>query len=619
MNEDIYNEWIAKAAATRKVARFTITAPWAGFTPDLPPNLASASGFQAMYGLMARPDPQGNGEVLMVDAGNSPVDGGNLPLVTTIGSHTNVTMLAQFNRTTTAGAKTTGTEYGGPTMLALVGGDNITTKAAELWRVKPSDGTWEKVPYNVADADAAQSATVGREYLSDWAEFPAGAPDRDADSGNITEPVFVWCNLIDRVMIYPTPDANAVGGALLIENGTYEPLTDRFSDDFRAATVEHFGGRLYFGNTIEAGVQHRQRIRRTALFTADPKETIPGAGAFDIRDFSGDLLRLEKLADLLVAYFEDGVAFIRTTDIATAPDRVQLLREKRGLLSTHSVVSVGNQEHFGVFDDGWFFLDPSGRWTEVGILVGEDGIQIPKWKETFYQLLDKNNKHRTVVNYDGRYVRIAFTAIEAEAADNLQVWIFDPRGNRVFPDLYLQPVLCWGEANAQIRAATRWDELQGIWKMYTGSWNDWGAEFGVKNLNHGTTTGHVLVHDYNSYTRYDTVKGLDYNPAFLLRSMLTSGGDPTRLKTALKLWAEYIESATSSVGMTVGGDSAEGKQSRSVDWTQDGATVGDINRAFANFTHTSVNLYYELTGNSPIRIRSVLLDVAAGVSEERTG
>jgi hypothetical protein len=565
-------------------------------------------------GLMARPGPSGEGEVLIPDAGFTTVDGANLPLVTDDvpaagepSGNTCIALLGQFNRTTAAGAKAAGSEYDGPTLLAFIAGDGSTAGSAELWRVKPSDGTWEQVRYNLAAATLAHEAEATREFLSDWAEFPAGAPDRGEYSGNIAEPVFVWCNLHDRVMVYPTPDPGAVGGALLIENGTYEPLTDQFGAAFSAATVEHFGGRLYFGNTKESGTQHRQRIRRTRLFTADPDPTEPGAGAFDIRDFSGDLLRLEKLGDLMVAYFEDGTAFIRLSDIATAPDRVQLLREKRGLMATHAVCSVGNQEHFGIFDDGWFFLDPSGRWTEVGLL-NIDGTLTPKWKETFYNKIDMNYRHRTVVSYDGSYIRIAFTPLQGDGSDvdNQEVWVFDPRGNRVFRDTY--PVTVWGEGNLQIRAATDWDDISDTWSSISGSWASYAAKFGVKSLLHGSTTGYVMSHDYDLITRINVDTGAAESPSYSFVSQKLSFRDPTELKTALKLWLEYIHTGPGNVTLTVTGDSIDGSDSGQVSFSTD-TNPGDIEVLFRTFNFTSRNIQFSVGGTAPVMIRSILADL----------
>jgi hypothetical protein len=283
---------------------------------------------------------------------------------------------------------------------------------------------------------------------------------------------------------------------------------------------------------------------------------------------------------------------------------------------------VGNQEHFGIFDDGWFYLDPSGRWTEVGLVPTQEGVQLSKWKETFYRTIDLNQRQNTVINYDGRFVRIAFTP--NGQTTNTELWIFDPRGNRVFRDIYPQNVVCWAEANAQIREAIPWTDqpgpvlgLQGSWDEQVGSWDDLAAKFGVKNLNHGTAEGFVMVHDYSNYTKYDVGAGQQDNPSFSIQGMLSSGGDPTSLKTILKLWVEQIESGTKYVTMIIGGESTTNRVTTNVYWTQIGSSPGDINTVFATYNFTAANFYYQLSGTSPARIRTIILDVATGEAEER--
>ena len=620
-NEDIYEDWVRRADAISQVSRLRIGSPWQGYTPDLDPGQSSASGFQNILGLVARVDPGGFGEVLMPDSGFGPVPEAATGLPLGTGANINVTLLGMFNRTKTDGSRTADWDK---TMLAGVGGDDATAGAWDLYRLVPQTTLWQRVPFcRHASVTAAHESSAGREILPDWAEFPAGAPTRGGGSpqysGAITEPVFVWCGLNsdgdgDRVMMYPVADAVA---GLTIEDGAYEPLNElNFGEAFYAATVEHFGGRLYFGNTSESGTRHRQRVRRTALFTADVNPTLPGSGAFDVRDFSGDLLRLEKLGDLLVAYFEDGVAFIRSTDVATAPDRVQLLREKRGLLSTHAVTSVGAQEHFGIFDDGWFFLDPSGRWTEVG-MVDIDGIQTPKWKNDFYDNFDYDNRHRLTVSYDREFVRIAYP--KNGNTDNTEIWIFDPRGNRVFKDIYVNPVTVWANTEVTVRSATAWEDTVGTWSTITGSWASYGAKFGLKTLTHGTTTGFVLAHSPDFITKYSTAKGAAQFPSFEIDGMLTSLGDPTIMKRAKKLWVEQIHSNTGAVTLTVQGDNSDQTESGKVSFSNVGIP-GSIQTPFRTFNQVmSANLQYSISGTSPVRIRSILIDVQSTESEERLG
>jgi hypothetical protein len=276
--------------------------------------------------------------------------------------------------------------------------------------------------------------------------------------------------------------------------------------------------------------------------------------------------------------------------------------------------SVGNQEHFGIFDDGWFFLDPSGRWTEVG-MQNIEGKQVPLWKETFYNMLDMDYRHRIVVNYDGRYIRIAFTAKTYVGStdedfvdlDNQEVWVFDPRGNRVFRDTY--PVTCWAEANANIREAVDWDELTTSWSDLEGSWLSLAAKFSLKNLNHGTTAGYVLVHDYDIITKFNTDTGLNTAPSFAFTGILSSLGDPTELKTALKLWLEYIHTGGGSVSLEVSGNPSDGQESGTISYSTS-ANAGDIELLFRTFRFTAANIRFSISGTAPVMMRSILADIA---------
>ena len=73
---------------------------------------------------------------------------------------------------------------------------------------------------------------------------------------------------------------------------------------------------------------------------------------------------------------------VRETGLASAPNAVQILDTDRGLLGTHAVCSISNNLHFGIFDDGWWFLDSSGRWKEAGV-TQFNGRPVEKWRRTF--------------------------------------------------------------------------------------------------------------------------------------------------------------------------------------------------------------------------------------------
>jgi hypothetical protein len=282
---------------------------------------------------------------------------------------------------------------------------------------------------------------------------------------------------------------------------------------------------------------------------------------------------------------------------------------------------VGQQEHFGIFDDGWFFLDPSGRWTEVG-MVDIDGVQTSKWKEDFYNNLDYDKKHRIVVSYDREFIRIAYP--RNDSTDNTEVWIFDPRGNRVFRDIYPEAVTVWGIIDATIQTAIDWDDTDErifgkTWAEMDPTWTSYGAKFGLKNLNHGTTTGYIMVHNPNIITKYNGTSGAAVNPFFSLVGMLSSFGDPTTLKSPRKLWVEEIHSNTEAVTLGVQGDDPGQIEVGSVDFSADGI-AGSIQTPFRTFNQImSANLRYFVTGHAPVRIRSILVDVRTTPAEERLG
>ena len=629
-----------EARASVPSQKVPIRGPWLGYMPDIDPYNAPATACEEITGLVARPSRFGKGEVLRPDAGYAPTGSVHattgLPLDTNseVGSTTTeITLLAQFNRTNSVGALFTQQDT---TLMAIKAGDGtgpaVTEGWLEVYYLDPTDGqTWTKLVSSFdglgANPPLAHAPLANRDILPDWAVMPAGMAARTAYNGAtaaVAEPVFVWCGLEagdflgDRVMAYPIDTGAGTDGT----NPEFETITDRFGattgTGFYAETVEYWNGRLYYGNTSESGTHHRQRIRRTALFTADPLETTPGAGAFDLRDFTGDLLRLEKIGNVMAAYFTDGTAFVSATELATSPDRVEILRDRRGLISKWAVTPISDQVHFGIFTDGWFLLDPTGRWTEVGVM-DINGVATRKWKDDFYSNLNVANKHRLTISYDGTYVRIAYPKLGE--TDNQDVWIYDFRGDRVFKDTY--PVTQWGLMNAIISTGINWNEAEGSWDSggtdpQGNPLTTWQAEESRRGLEvplHGTTDGYVLTHDYELFTRYSTTTNVQVSPTFLYRSKLTNLGDPTLLKTATKLWLEYIQvSDPGSVIILAKGDSSELQEGGSVPITK--GMPGDTNVAWKNFNFTSANLQFEISGSAPIEIRSFLAEITPATTLE---
>ena len=289
-----------------------------------------------------------------------------------------------------------------------------------------------------------------------------GDPGNDQQSGNIDEPCWIFTNDVDEVMVFPSSSAESIAGT-----HAYEPLVDETSSPdldggdgigFKCKSVETWNGRVYFFNTEENGTRRQTRLRRTAKFTADPMTTLVGSGFFDFREFIGEGLRIETLDEVLACYFSDGLAFMRPTGVPTSPDEPQTISLERGLMGTHAVTPLGRNVHFGVFTDGWWLIDQSGRWQELGV-VNIDGKTIPKWRQTFYDDIPADQRHRVYTYYDQPNNLIYVARPTSSNPDPQEVWIYDPTSDRVFIENY--PVTCFGTFTPRLQAGVTIDALVG--------------------------------------------------------------------------------------------------------------------------------------------------------------
>ena len=603
-NPDIFEQQLARA--TQSVRRNTINhrSPWAGWMPDIDPHLQPPNACSRSRGLVARPDPSSRGEVLMPDDGFDAVDLGNLPLDDSGADAAEITCLAELPRTNATGTVTGRFDR---TLIAIVAGNDAAVEGT-MYITVPGTGLWEIVPYVAGGVEPVGD----RDRLYDFAIMSSGATNRAAawSGGPIDQPVMVFCNGFDEVTVYPS---DAVGDA---GQHSYATLTNN-PVNFIAKTCEAFVGRIYYGNTIENGTHYHQRIRRTALFTADPTNLTIGYGAMDLREFSGDLLRLEKLGSIMAAYFEDGTAFIRSTDVATAPDAYHVLKEHRGLLSTHSMVSIGDQEHFGIFDDGWFKLDASGRFTELGI-TNVNGAEIPKWRRTFYENLDMANRNRLFCSYDGEFVRIIYPRIGYDDAS--EVWIYDPRTDRVWIEDYLDGnyITVFGEASIAISAALNWNSIAALydarggdaWSTILGSWASMAAKFGLKALVHGNAGGYVLIHNPDFIQRLNTMTAALEYPTYEFHSVVSSFDEPRLLKTANEILIEYIYTNSPDAVLTVVGNplrpdgTPHTPETYNIDLTPTNRQPGEVLTVRQDYDFTDTELGFELSGTSPVLFRS---------------
>lgn len=604
-----------------------------GIVRDLPHDLVGLSGAKDTLGLVARADPAGGGEVLTNTPGYERVDPSNLPLGAT--TNTVVSLLKNFALVDDVTGQPSGSEdTQGLAVVTMPSLASPTTGETRLYRLDPTSTNWTNIPFTTGtgsaiagdegsatvDGDATTSggrpAPVSVLSMVDGVVFARGAPgtgDRQtlstdqANNGQITQPVFIWTNNLDPVFVYPRA-SNTL---------EYEPLTDQLGTvadpcDFRCVSVEVFGDRVNFLNTAEATgatiVRHRNRLRRTARGTCDPDPTFVGAGFTDLDEFAGHGVKLKKLSNVMAAYFQDGVAFVRETGQVTAPYGFQILDDRRRLLSTHGLVSISNSEHFGVFDDGWFILDASGRWREVGV-VSIDGRPIEKWKRFFYTNFDQGISHRLQLHYDAVHNWILMAVPEPNQSDVVREWIYEIDTERVWRDTH-PGVTTYGDITIRGDAALIWSAAVPTWSTVTGSWISFGSEAGNLGLVHGTQDGLVHFRSENFYLKDGA------NPSWSYASVPSDFGRPLSLKTGERVSMEHIDlSSTDSVTLNVtSGKGGSDGETKALTQGSNGSVI--LAQGWGLLTDEALGA--EASGTGPVQIRSLSLDMQENQVERVT-
>jgi hypothetical protein len=583
--------------------------PWGGYLPDLDPSQVGANVCASMYNLVPGGAAGGSGEVLEVPPGFEELDTANLPL----GGGDHILLLGWFPRTDVSGDRSGEFQ---PTIMAIEAGDGGTPGTGRLFRLQPSTAAWQEIAHSDLAASVALSGDypgdTAETHLYDWAVMPNGAsprtdlsPGTDGVNPDITEPAFVFTNLLDPVMVYPVDP-----GAGSSEHGDYEILTAAFgagASAFRARSVEAWGDRLNYLNTIEDGVHYRQRLRRTGLGTADPDPAVDGSGSLDFRDFTEDGYRVEGLGNLLACYFGDGVAVVRRSGNPVAPYEVQTLTTKRGLLSTHSLANLGDGTHLGIFSDGWFFLNSSGQFTEAG-LAEVGGVPTSKWKHTFLNRLDMDLRERIYLFYDQINRWVWLTLPMDGAPENQETWIYEPHGDRVFPTSI--PATVFGAVNQQLEAGVLIGGLpaesgDGTIGGLTGTIGSFGAKYGTKAIIHGTNNGLVMMHNPNLSTQVNIGSRQAEEAAYLYKTVLSSAGSPRTLKTAHRLLMEHVKTSGGDPTFRVFGNAGLSEQGVV---SLAAGSDGDVVTVSQHFRTSSRQLGFEVSGRGPIQIRNFELD-----------
>jgi hypothetical protein len=485
----------------------TITPPYLGYCPDLNPSLTNLVFFEDCQGIINQDG------LLTLESGWERLEdesGVTLPLGGTWNGAVNtaqapvildrdvqpVTLLCELSRSDGQDPKRV--VFAATSISTVeVAGPPGTARIGFCWYLDPNLD-WTNVPWV---ASYGNPITLGhREHVFDWAPFPIGGTiDVGVNVGAI-----YFTNFVDQVYRW---DPALPGGAGL--PGEYLSAFGAFDGDtFHAKSIDLSADRLIMLHTIEGGDLFNKRARWTNVSTT-PDLTSAGAGFIDFVEFKGDGLRVLSFQDVTACYFEDGVGFLWRTDNSTNPYNRTYLTKERGLLGTHAVCRITNDLHFGIFEDGWFFLSAGGSWQEAGTLDIGSG-RATKWSREFYNLLKVEERDTITVNFDKftRRIHISFPTTNEDIYDEgvgadvtaYAVWVYDMDTDSVWPDDPYNAV-CWGEATAQLAAGMPWADFPGTWANAEGAWGDYSPVFGNRASIHGSESGVIYLHSPLYYTR----------------------------------------------------------------------------------------------------------------------
>lgn len=348
--------------------------------------------------------------------------------------------------------------------------------------------------------------------------------------GSSGQSVYYYPSAVNTYNNFPIPNTNPYD---------YTP--------FQARSVAANLERLYFGNTVENGTPYPQRVRWTipswTTVSADnlgaPSQV--GMGAIDFPEFKGQLIKILPLKNSVVVYFEDGVGVLENTFNAIAPHRKRILTHRRGLLGDNAVVEVEAGLHFGLFTDGWFFFDGEG-WKEAGVTdVG--GIGSHKWINTFFSQLNQAKSNRISLGYDQRLRHIHITFPAGNATYPNTYWIYDIRGDRIWPQSAGTATggtpRIFENYREVTKAGTTWATATGTWAgAGAAPWGSFDASLGKLPLCHGAGDGTIWQHDPSVYTR-------DGGGVAWSMQINTDFGDPFLNKTWLRKALEYTSTFVS--------------------------------------------------------------------------
>jgi hypothetical protein len=342
-----------------------------------------------------------------------------------------------------------------------------------------------------------------------------------------------------------------------------------------------------------------------------------GAGGLDLIGLSGEGIAILSLGNAVACYMEDGVAILSRTFVSTAPFTVSYIDNRRGLLGTKAVTDVGSGVHFGIFDDGWFFLDSQGQWTEAGLLpLG--GQNVRPWQDDFYSTLNRERAFTISVSYDpfSHIVRIAWPSLSSEDGFPDKVWNYDITTNTVWPDDYAiggGNALCWAYAKTVTESGQTWSGIGGNWSDQDGvQWSDLAAEQGPYRIIHGTRLGFVMEHDPLLLSRNNN------QPSWVYKTLPVSLTAVTSLKTVDKVWVEFeavLGGSPIALQVSDGKTTSTGSSVTTNSTTLE-VDPGFVLSDFAGFRVSANHHIYSFSGGGAIRLHGGAVQTLSDDSEK---
>jgi len=446
-----------------------IEPPFGGYTPDLPPALCSwgdgqrsVAGLVQTRGTMASPPGliRFGAATLPLGDATPPATAGTAQPVVALSLHRDIaTAPVLLRRYAVTADPTLGHFYG------VVG------------------ATWTDIPYTGAGAGLTGAATPAT-TLCDIAFSPLA---NKLYLTNGLNPVYQH-----------TP-----GGA------NYTDFSPAVLNPFTARSACSAFQRLLFINTGEAGTGFPARVRYTTTGAA-PSLSGTGAGFLDL-DVRGEGVAIRNLGTRVAAYFRHGIVLLRATGSLTpSPIVPEYVSEERGLFGTFAVCEVARGMHFGIFNDGWFFITEDGAMRQAGLHYVGDRAYL-KWQDTFYRQLNQEQAYRIQTAYDPRrnQIHVLWPSLGQTNCD--ERWIYDINTDTVWPcsvAIGCQPNVV-SRLAAEDQSET-WDSIGTTWETETRLWSELSAVEGAPTIVIGTRDGLVLAEEPTVYAIDGTVPSYEF-------------------------------------------------------------------------------------------------------------